>query len=99
MSVFELIPTAHAAVDMTAFGSAVNPILKGIVYPVVELMFGVALLVFVYGVLRMVLNGSDEEARSSGKLSILWGSIGMFIMVSAWGIIYLISNTVGGAFK
>ena len=98
MSAFEIIPTAHAAVDMTAFGNVVKPIISGIVYPVVELLFGIAVVVFVYGVLKMVIRGDDEEARSSGKNSILWGTVGMFIMVSAWGIIYLISNTMKSAF-
>ena len=84
---------------MTAFGKVVNPIISGIVYPIIELLFGLAVIYFVYGVMKMVIHGDDEEARSSGKQSILWGTVGMFIMVSAWGIIYLISNTVIGAFK
>ena len=99
MSVFEIIPTAEAAVDMSAFANVVNPIISGIIYPIVEIAFGVALVVFVYGVLRLVLNASDEEVRSSAKNSILWGTVGMFIMVSAWGIIYLVSNTVKSVVK
>ncbi len=30
-------------------------------------MFGVAVLVFVYGVLQLVLHGADESARAKGK--------------------------------
>lgn len=96
MSSFLKINLVQAAVDMTAFGNLVNPIITNIVYPIVQLMFGVAVLVFVYGVLQLVLHGADESARAKGKSTILYGSIGMFIMVSAWGIIYLISNTVKG---
>ena len=71
-----------------------KPIMSNIVNPVVWLMFGVAAVVFTYGVLQMVIKGNDPEARTSGQKSILYGIIGMFIMVSAWGIVYLISNTI-----
>ena len=94
MSLIPVISHVQAAVDLTAFGQTVNPIITHIVYPIVALLFAVAVIAFVYGVLQIVLKGDDEEARKQGKSSILYGSIGMFIMVSAWGIIYLISNTV-----
>jgi hypothetical protein len=44
----------------------------------------------------MIWSGENEEARTRGKNSILGGTIGMMIMLSAWGIIYLVSNTVKG---
>ncbi len=88
------ISIAEAAVDMTAFGNIVNPLINIIVYPVIQLMFGLAVLYFVYGALQFVLHGADESAREKGKMTMLWGSIGIFIMVSAWGIIYFVSNTV-----
>lgn len=91
---FLKISIAQAAVDMTAFGNLVNPLINIIVYPIVQLMFGLAVLYFVWGALQFVLHGSDETAREKGKSTMLWGSVGIFIMVSAWGIIYLISNTV-----
>jgi large-conductance mechanosensitive channel len=88
------ISIAYAAVDATAFGNIVNPIIKNIVYPVIGIVFGLAVLLFVYGVLQMVFWGEDAKARENGKNTIIWGSIGMAIMVSAWGIIYFVSNTV-----
>jgi len=93
---FSLVPIAHAAVDMTQFSNVVGPIISTIVNPIIWLMFAVATVVFVYGVLQMVIKGNDPEARKTSQSSILYGIIGMFIMLSAWGIIYLISNTVKG---
>ena len=88
-----LIPIAHAKVDASAFGRAIDPILSNIVSPLVGLAFAVAIVVFAYGVFQVVWGG--EEAHEKGKNSMLYGVIGMFIMMSAWGIIYLIGNTVG----
>ena len=90
------IPFAEAAVDMTAFGKVIDPIIVNIVYPLIGLLFGATVIVFVYGVLQLVIHGDEAEARKKGIMTITYGSIGIFIMVSAWGIIYLISNTVKG---
>lgn len=94
MSLSSLIPVAHAAADMTAFGNLLNPIIGNIVYPVLAVMFGLAVVVFVYGVLQLVFRGGEPDARKKGQMTILYGSIGLALMFSAWGIIYLISNTV-----
>jgi hypothetical protein len=80
---------------MASFASVINPIIANIVNPVVEFMFALALIVFVWGVVEMLMRGSDATARSTGRNHMLGGIIGIFIMMSAWGIINLISNTLG----
>ena len=83
-----------AAVDASAFGKAIDPVIKNIVNPIIALMFAVAVVVFTYSVLQMVWGSSEGEARANAKRSMLYGVFGMFIMLSAWGFIYLISNTI-----
>jgi len=90
----ESVRAASNAVDATAFGNAVNPIVDNVVYPLIELMFAVAILVFAYGVLQLVWGG--EDARKKAKMSMLSGIIGIFVMMSACGIVYLVANTVKG---
>lgn len=87
-------PVAHAAIDAQAFGTAINPIIREVVYPALGLLFGIAVLIFVYGAVQFVIYGDDTDAREKGKTTMLWGTFGLFIMVSAWGIIYLVSGTV-----
>jgi ABC-type phosphate transport system permease subunit len=92
-----LVETAHAAgVDMTAFGKLVDPIISNIVYPAVAFIFGLAVVIFTWGILQFVIHGNEPDARKKGVSTMIYGTIGMAIMVSAWGIIYLISNTVKG---
>ncbi len=83
-----------AAVDATAFGNAIDPVINNIVNPVVGLLFAVALVVFTYSVLQLVWGSAEGDARARAKMSMLYGIIGMFIMLSAWGIVYLVANTV-----
>lgn len=90
-----LIPIAHAA-DAEAFGRAIDPVLQHVVYPIVGVLFTIAVIVFVFGALQLIWKDSDSESRKNGKNAIIGGVIGMFIMLSAWGFIHLISNTISG---
>lgn len=66
-----------------------------ILNPLIVLMFGIALLVFFWGIFQFILRNDDETAREQGKKSMMWGLVGMFIMFSAYGIINLILNSLG----
>ncbi len=80
--------------NVTAFGNVLNPIITNVVNPIVELAFAVALVVFVYGVIQMMLHEADAEGHKQGRKSMIWGLVGLAIMSCAWGIVYLVANTV-----
>lgn len=63
--------------------------------PVIGLLFAIALVVFLWGVVEFLLQSDSEEAREKGKSHMLWGVIGMFIMFSVFAIIRLIAGTIG----
>lgn len=66
-----------------------------IVDPAIRLLFAAAIVYFIYGVYSYVRNSGDSEARTDGANHILWSTIGLFIMVSVWGIIGILQSTVG----
>lgn len=87
---------AHAASGADDTVNSIVPlIVDNIVMPVVELVFVLAILVFTWGMIGFFKNGEDSEERSKGKQHILWGIVGIAIMVSVFGIIRLVANTVG----
>lgn len=95
-----LAKTAHAKTFSEIMGdSKVGPlvgrILDAIVIPLVQGLFLLAALIFIWGIFKMIYKGADPTARKEGQNSILWGVIGMAIMVSVYGIVRLIGNTVG----
>jgi uncharacterized membrane protein len=90
-----VVNTVEAASTADAFGKAIAPILVHIINPIVMFMLALALVVFVFGILEMLSKGADAEAHSKGKTHMVAGVVGMFIMISAWGIINIIANTVG----
>lgn len=66
-----------------------------IINPLIRLVFLVALVVFLWGVFGYVRNGDSEDARSTGRRHMIWGIVGMFIMVSVFAIMAFILNTFG----
>ncbi len=89
-----LIPTVYAT-DSAAFGTAINPVLQNIANPIIGVLFGIAVLVFVFGAFQLIRGGADSDTRTNGKKALIGGIIGIFIMVSAWGFINIISSTIG----
>ncbi len=68
---------------------------KFILNPLIGLLFVVALIVFFWGLVQFIGNAGSEDARQKGKRNIMWGIIGMFIMISVFGIIKIILGTFG----
>lgn len=64
-----------------------------ILNPIILLAFAVALLVFFWGIFQFVSSETADKTREEGKKKLLYGILGMFIMLSAKGIISLILNT------
>lgn len=67
-----------------------------ILNPLIFLLAGLALLVFLYGVFEYIKSADDPEERKTGHNHMLWGIIGLVIMFSAYGIIYFVLNTMEG---
>lgn len=80
---------------MSALGPILQKITDNIVNPAISVLFALAFFMFVYGIFGMISSQGDSEKRENGKNSILWGTVGMFIMVSVFGIIRLIAATIG----
>lgn len=76
-------------------GDLVKRVNKVILNPFIAFLFFVALAYFIYGVFEFIANGDNEDARTTGKSHMLWGVIGMFIMMSVFGIMQVIINTFG----
>lgn len=80
---------------MSAIDAFANTLVRVIVNPLIALLFAVALLLFVWGLVQFLyqLNTGGKDTKA-GKQHMFWGVAGMFIMVTAWGIFQLIQNTV-----
>ena len=63
----------------------------------VPLLIGLALLLFLWGVFRFMLaRGGSEDERKEGRQFMLWGLIALFVMVSVWGLVGILGETILG---
>jgi hypothetical protein len=70
-----------------------NKIITVIIDPALEVLLGVSVLYFVWGVWKFVSNAESPEARQDGGRHILFATIGIFVMVSVFGIMSIIVNS------
>ena len=78
--------------DISEFLNAIN---RFILNPLIVLAFAIASLVFAWGVFQFIFSETSDDKREVGKKKIFWGLFGMFIMISAYGLIQLILGTFG----
>jgi hypothetical protein len=55
----------------------------------------VAFLMFIWGVARYIKSAGNEREIKDSKNFLIWGIIGLFIMVTIWGIIAFMQSEFG----
>ena len=58
------------------------------------ILISVAVVWFLYGVIAYVITG-DAEKKENAKSTMIYGIIGIFVMVSVFGIVKLLQDTFG----
>jgi len=89
-----LIQKAYASGVSAEYTDLLQRILTNIVNPFVSLLIGAAVIYFLWGVLEYIMNAESSDKRKEGQMRMLYGVLGIFIMVTAYGILNLIINTV-----
>lgn len=79
---------AYASLD-----SFITNVDSMIINPLIMLLFALALAYFLYGVFEFIANQSNDEKKTTGKSHMLWGIVGITIMIGVWAILGMILNT------
>ncbi|MCH7883244.1 hypothetical protein IIA95_02420 [Patescibacteria group bacterium] len=77
--------------DVQAFLSSII----GVLNQVVPLLIAIAGVVFLWGVVLFVMGAGDEEKRKTGRNLIIYGLIGLAVMISFWGLVNILLATFG----
>ena len=87
------IGTGSCASSICALGSTILYIINSILVPV---LFAVAFIAFLYGIVKAyIFSAGNEEEVKKGHQLILWGIIGFVVMISLWGLVNIVANTFG----
>lgn len=71
-----------------------NYILSELINPALFLLLAVAVIVFIYGIIEMMAGAANDKKREDGRRHLMWGIIGLFIMLGVWGVISIIKDSV-----
>lgn len=66
-----------------------------ILNPLILLAFTLSTVYLLYGIVRFLSLEAVDKSRKEAKDAILWGLVGMFIMVSVYGIIHFVLASFG----
>lgn len=84
------------AIALAAGGlEAVLATLARLINTATPIVFALALLAFFWGLAIYIFNSGNDEKKSEGKNIMIWGIIALFIMVSVFGIIRILQQTLG----
>lgn len=78
--------------DVSSFASLGLCLINRFLIP---LLFAVAILVFIWGVVQFIAHADNEEKRTQGRNFMVYGIISLFVMVTIWGLVNVLSNTFG----
>lgn len=69
--------------------SDVVTIIVDILNLLIPVLIGLALLLFIWGIVTFLNAQGSEESITVGKSRMFWGVIALFVMLSFWGIVQL----------
>jgi hypothetical protein len=101
MVAFAQISTTGASTTGCNYSSQTSGTLLGllcriaqVLNAVVPVIIALAVVIFVWGVVMYVI-ADEEEAKKKGRDRMIYGIIGLAIIVGLWGLVNLLGNTFG----
>jgi hypothetical protein len=61
---------------------------------VIPVLIALGVIYFIWGVISYVI-ASDEEAKKSGRNRMIYGIIGLAVIIAVWGLVKILTNTFG----
>ena len=72
---------------------------KFIISPLIYLLIGVAIVVFLWGAVEFIASADNPAKRTEGQQHLLWGIVGLVIIFGVYGILGVVKNTLLDLFK
>lgn len=59
----------------------------------IPVLVALSLLYFIWGLASWILNTADTEKHKAGRDRMIWGVVTLFVIVSIWGIVNILTAT------
>lgn len=92
-SVWALPVLALAQTSTTDNAFDLLGLISKVLNAIVPVLIAFAVVYFLYGVFKYVFS-DDEDAKDKAKEVMIYGIIGIFVMVSVWGLVNILGGTL-----
>ncbi len=92
VSIAALAPAIASAQAITDVNSLTYK-LTNIGNTLIQVLIALAVIWIIWNVVRFIMSADDPEKRKSLQGAILWGIVGLFVILSIWGLVNILSNT------
>ena len=89
-----LLPAVAFAQYSVSNSSSLFDAVRSILNAIIPIIIALAVVYILWGIVQSYTTG-DEEKRKAGHFKILYGIIGLFVMLSIWGLVNVLVNTAG----
>jgi diacylglycerol kinase len=89
ITIWALFPALVYAQDI----GSVATMIRSLVNIAIPVLIGLGVVLFFWGLVRYVVS-SDENTKKEARSVIIYGIITLFVMVSVWSLVYLLSRTL-----
>ncbi len=69
--------------------------IKNLVNQIIPILLIIGTIVFLWGVILYLTAGADEEKRANARSLMIYGLVGLFVMVAVWGIVNVLVGFFG----
>jgi len=86
------LPLISFAQQLDSLKTLVESI-REIIDMIIPITISIALLGFFWGLVRYIFGKEDDKAAA--KKTMIWGVVALFVMVTVWGLVGFIGESVG----
>ena len=88
-----LVPGVTFAAQLTDINSVTGTFSR-IATTAIEIIITIAVIWIIINVVRyLIIGGDDPDKRKTAGAAILYGIIGLFVILSIWGLVAILRNT------
>ena len=88
-----LVPMLAFAQNISQISGILN-IVQVVLNTIIPILITLGVIYFIYGVIGYV-TAKDEEKKDEARNVMIYGIIGLFVIVSIWGLIRFLGNATG----
>jgi len=92
--VMATLPFIASAQPVSYSATGVLDNISDLLSSILPILVSVAVLYFIYGVITYLI-GYDEESKKAGRDKVIYGIVGLAVIVSVWGLVAILTTTLG----